>query len=307
MKKWIAAGLVSSLAFGVMQTSIVEASSSSKEVAKLKKEKAALQKQLADEKKKTKKSENAYKTLQGQHTSLSKSYKSLDTKYKNLQIENEGNKKKIKELSTGYRLLASSKSLVTDGAVVTGKYKNTESLLMFGKTPYVPLQLLADLSGLPLIETSTAYEVGTPLSGTSLSSIHIGASTFGAIEKNQSILVTGKLNNQNLILSGYSSELDDNFATFSLDRKYKKLSGQLSLLTEESLGENPNDLYNAEPGDEMTFVFSDNNGKELGRYEVVYGEDPIEFEIDVTNVTNLRVFEEGDDTVTTLISPVLTK
>ncbi|MGL6103977.1 MAG: hypothetical protein ACRC00_12485, partial [Exiguobacterium acetylicum] len=274
MKKWIAAGLVSSLAFGVMQTSIVEASSSSKEVAKLKKEKAALQKQLADEKKKTKKSENAYKTLQGQHTSLSKSYKSLDTKYKNLQIENEGNKKKIKELSTGYRLLASSKSLVTDGAVVTGKYKNTESLLMLGKTPYVPLQLLADLSGLPLIETSTAYEVGTPLSGTSLSSIHIASSSFESIEKNQSILANGKLNNQNVILSGF---FNDEYATFSLDRKYKKLSGQLSLLTEQALTKSSSDLNYASPEDEMTLVFSDNNGKELGRYDVVYGADEIDF------------------------------
>lgn len=304
MKKWIAAGLVSSLAFGVMQTSIVEASSSSKEVAKLKKEKAALQKQLADEKKKTKKSENAYKTLQGQHTSLSKSYKSLDTKYKNLQIENEGNKKKIKELSTGYRLLASSKSLVTDGAVVTGKYKNTESLLMLGKTPYVPLQLLADLSGLPLIETSTAYEVGTPLSGTSLSSIHNGASSFDWIENNQSILVNGKLNNQNVILSGF---FNDEFATFSLNRKYKKLTGQLSLLTEESLTKSSSRLSHAYPDDKMTLVFSDNNGKELGRYDVVYGDDPIDFDVDVTGVTNLRVTAEGNNTVTTLISPVLTK
>lgn len=304
MKKWIAAGLVSSLAFGVMQTSIVEASSTSKEVAKLKKEKAALQKQLADEKKKTKKSENAYKTLQGQHTSLSKSYKSLDTKYKNLQIENEGNKKKIKELSTGYRLLASSKSLVTDGAVVTGKYKNTESLLMLGKTPYVPLQLLADLSGLPLIETSTAYEVGTPLSGTSLSSIHIASSSFESIEKNQSILANGKLNNQNVILSGF---FNDEYATFSLDRKYKKLSGQLSLLTEQALTKSSSDLNYASPEDEMTLVFSDNNGKELGRYDVVYGADEIDFDIDVTGVTNLRVTAEGNSTVTTLISPVLTK
>lgn len=304
MKKWIAAGLVSSLAFGVMQTSIVEASSSSKEVAKLKKEKAALQKQLADEKKKTKKSENAYKTLQGQHTSLSKSYKSLDTKYKNLQIENEGNKKKIKELSTGYRLLASSKSLVTDGAVVTGKYKNTESLLMLGKTPYVPLQLLADLSGLPLIETSTAYEVGTPLSGTSLSSIHIASSSFESIEKNQSILANGKLNNQNVILSGF---FNDEYATFSLDRKYKKLSGQLSLLTEQALTKSSSDLKYASPEDEMTLVFSDNNGKELGRYDVVYGADEIDFDIDVTGVANLRVTAEGNSTVTTLISPVLTK
>ncbi|MFP7279317.1 hypothetical protein SFC11_08130 [Exiguobacterium indicum] len=304
MKKWIAAGLVSSLAFGVMQTSIVEASSSSKEVAKLKKEKAALQKQLADEKKKTKKSENSYKTLQGQHTSLSKSYKSLDTKYKNLQIENEGNKKKIKELSTGYRLLASSKSLVTDGAVVTGKYKNTESLLMLGKTPYVPLQLLADLSGLPLIETSTAYEVGTPLSGTSLSSIHNGASSFDWIENNQSILVNGKLNNQNVILSGF---FNDEFATFSLNRKYKKLTGQLSLLTEESLTKSSSRLSHAYPDDKMTLVFSDNNGKELGRYDVVYGDDPIDFDVDVTGVTNLRVTAEGNNTVTTLISPVLTK
>ncbi|KTR58758.1 hypothetical protein RSA42_14330 [Exiguobacterium indicum] len=304
MKKWIAAGLVSSLAFGVMQTSIVEASSSSKEVAKLKKEKAALQKQLADEKKKTKKSENAYKTLQGQHTSLSKSYKSLDTKYKNLQIENEGNKKKIKELSTGYRLLASSKSLVTDGAVVTGKYKNTESLLMLGKTPYVPLQLLADLSGLPLIETSTAYEIGTPLSGTSLSSIHNGASSFDWIENNQSILVNGKLNNQNVILSGF---FNDEFATFSLNRKYKKLTGQLSLLTEESLTKSSSRLSHAYPDDKMTLVFSDNNGKELGRYDVVYGDDPIDFDVDVTGVTNLRVTAEGNNTVTTLISPVLTK
>lgn len=304
MKKWIAVGLVSSLAFGVMQTSIVEASSSSKEVAKLKKEKAALQKQLADEKKKTKKSENAYKTLQGQHTSLSKSYKSLDTKYKNLQIENEGNKKKIKELSTGYRLLASSKSLVTDGTVVTGKYKNTESLLMLGKTPYVPLQLLADLSGLPLIETSTAYEVGTPLSGTSLSSIHNGASSFDWIENNQSILVNGKLNNQNVILSGF---FNDEFATFSLNRKYKKLTGQLSLLTEESLTKSSSRLSHAYPDDKMTLVFSDNNGKELGRYDVVYGDDPIDFDVDVTGVTNLRVTAEGNNTVTTLISPVLTK
>ncbi|WP_290719339.1 MULTISPECIES: hypothetical protein [Exiguobacterium] len=304
MKKWIAAGLVSSLAFGVMQTSIVEASSTSKEVAKLKKEKAALQKQLADEKKKTKKSENAYKTLQGQHTSLSKSYKSLDTKYKNLQIENEGNKKKIKELSTGYRLLASSKSLVTDGAVVTGKYKNTESLLMLGKTPYVPLQLLADLSGLPLIETSTAYEVGTPLSGTSLSSIHIASSSFESIEKNQSILANGKLNNQNVILSGF---FNDEYATFSLDRKYKKLSGQLSLLTEQALTKSSSDLNYATPEDEMTLVFSDNNGKELGRYDVVYGADEIDFDIDVTGVANLRVTAEGNSTVTTLISPVLTK
>ncbi|MGN7854036.1 hypothetical protein [Exiguobacterium sp. 22311] len=304
MKKWIAAGLVSSLAFGVMQTSIVEASSSSKEVAKLKKEKAALQKQLADQKKKTKKSENAYKTLQGQHTSLSKSYKSLDTKYKNLQIENEGNKKKIKELSTGYRLLASSKSLVTDGAVVTGKYKNTESLLMLGKTPYVPLQLLADLSGLPLIETSTAYEVGTPLSGTSLSSIHIASSSFESIEKNQSILANGKLNNQNVILSGF---FNDEYATFSLDRKYKKLSGQLSLLTEQALTKSSSDLNYASPEDEMTLVFSDNNGKELGRYDVVYGADEIDFDIDVTGVANLRVTAEGNSTVTTLISPVLTK
>jgi len=304
LKKWIAAGLVSSLAFGVMQTSIVEASSTSKEVAKLKKEKAALQKQLADEKKKTKKSENAYKTLQGQHTSLSKSYKSLDTKYKNLQIENEGNKKKIKELSTGYRLLASSKSLVTDGAVVTGKYKNTESLLMLGKTPYVPLQLLADLSGLPLIETSTAYEVGTPLSGTSLSSIHIASSSFESIEKNQSILANGKLNNQNVILSGF---FNDEYATFSLDRKYKKLSGQLSLLTEQALTKSSSDLNYASPEDEMTLVFSDNNGKELGRYDVVYGADEIDFDIDVTGVTNLRVTAEGNSTVTTLISPVLTK
>lgn len=304
MKKWIAAGLVSSLAFGVMQTSIVEASSSSKEVAKLKKEKAALQKQLADEKKKTKKSENAYKMLQGQHTSLSKSYKSLDTKYKNLQIENEGNKKKIKELSTGYRLLASSKSLVTDGAVVTGKYKNTESLLMLGKTPYVPLQLLADLSGLPLIETSTAYEVGTPLSGTSLSSIHNGASSFDWIENNQSILVNGKLNNQNVILSGF---FNDEFATFSLNRKYKKLTGQLSLLTEESLTKSSSHLSHAYPDDKMTLVFSDNNGKELGRYDVAYGDDPIDFDVDVTGVTNLRVTAEGNNTVTTLISPVLTK
>jgi len=304
LKKWIAAGLVSSLAFGVMQTSIVEASSSSKEVAKLKKEKAALQKQLADEKKKTKKSENAYKTLQGQHTSLSKSYKSLDTKYKNLQIENEGNKKKIKELSTGYRLLASSKSLVTDGAVVTGKYKNTESLLMLGKTPYVPLQLLADLSGLPLIETSTAYEVGTPLSGTSLSSIHIASSSFESIEKNQSILANGKLNNQNVILSGF---FNDEYATFSLDRKYKKLSGQLSLLTEQALTKSSSDLNYASPEDEMTLVFSDNNGKELGRYDVVYGADEIDFDIDVTGVANLRVTAEGNSTVTTLISPVLTK
>ncbi|MDT0173822.1 hypothetical protein Q9R23_12665 [Exiguobacterium sp. BRG2] len=304
MKKWIAAGLVSSLAFGVMQTSIVEASSTSKEVAKLKKEKAALQKQLADEKKKTKKSENAYKTLQGQHTSLSKSYKSLDTKYKNLQIENEGNKKKIKELSTGYRLLASSKSLVTDGAVVTGKYKNTESLLMLGKTPYVPLQLLADLSGLPLIETSTAYEVGTPLSGTSLSSIHIASSSFESIEKNQSILANGKLNNQNVILSGF---FNDEYATFSLDRKYKKLSGQLSLLTEQALTKSSSDLNYASPEDEMTLVFSDNNGKELGRYDVVYGADEIDFDIDVTGVANLRVTAEGNSTVTTLISPVLTK
>ncbi len=304
MKKWIAAGLVSSLAFGVMQTSIVEASSTSKEVAKLKKEKAALQKQLADEKKKTKKSENAYKTLQGQHTSLSKSYKSLDTKYKNLQIENEGNKKKNKELSTGYRLLASSKSLVTDGAVVTGKYKNTESLLMLGKTPYVPLQLLADLSGLPLIETSTAYEVGTPLSGTSLSSIHIASSSFESIEKNQSILANGKLNNQNVILSGF---FNDEYATFSLDRKYKKLSGQLSLLTEQALTKSSSDLKYASPEDEMTLVFSDNNGKELGRYDVVYGADEIDFDIDVTGVANLRVTAEGNSTVTTLISPVLTK
>lgn len=304
MKKWIAAGLVSSLAFGVMQTSIVEASSTSKEVAKLKKEKATLQKQLADEKKKTKKSENAYKTLQGQHTSLSKSYKSLDTKYKNLQIENEGNKKKIKELSTGYRLLASSKSLVTDGAVVTGKYKNTESLLMLGKTPYVPLQLLADLSGLPLIETSTAYEVGTPLSGTSLSSIHIASSSFESIEKNQSILANGKLNNQNVILSGF---FNDEYATFSLDRKYKKLSGQLSLLTEQALTKSSSDLNYATPEDEMTLVFSDNNGKELGRYDVVYGADEIDFDIDVTGVANLRVTAEGNSTVTTLISPVLTK
>jgi len=304
LKKWIAAGLVSSLAFGVMQTSIVEASSTSKEVAKLKKEKAALQKQLADEKKKTKKSENAYKTLQGQHTSLSKSYKSLDTKYKNLQIENEGNKKKIKELSTGYRLLASSKSLVTDGAVVTGKYKNTESLLMLGKTPYVPLQLLADLSGLPLIETSTAYEVGTPLSGTSLSSIHIASSSFESIEKNQSILANGKLNNQNVILSGF---FNDEYATFSLDRKYKKLSGQLSLLTEQALTKSSSDLKYASPEDEMTLVFSDNNGKELGRYDVVYGADEIDFDIDVTGVANLRVTAEGNSTVTTLISPVLTK
>lgn len=304
MKKWIAAGLVSSLAFGVMQTSIVEASSTSKEVAKLKKEKAALQKQLADEKKKTKKSENAYKTLQGQHTSLSKSYKSLDTKYKNLQIENEGNKKKIKELSTGYRLLASSKSLVTDGAVVTGKYKNTESLLFLGKTPYVPLQLLADLSGLPLIETSTAYEVGTPLSGTSLSSIHIASSSFESIEKNQSILANGKLNNQNVILSGF---FNDEYATFSLDRKYKKLSGQLSLLTEQALTKSSSDLNYASPEDEMTLVFSDNNGKELGRYDVVYGADEIDFDIDVTGVANLRVTAEGNSTVTTLISPVLTK
>ena len=304
MKKWIAAGLVSSLAFGVMQTSIVEASSTSKEVAKLIKEKAALQKQLADEKKKTKKSENAYKTLQGQHTSLSKSYKSLDTKYKNLQIENEGNKKKIKELSTGYRLLASSKSLVTDGAVVTGKYKNTESLLMLGKTPYVPLQLLADLSGLPLIETSTAYEVGTPLSGTSLSSIHIASSSFESIEKNQSILANGKLNNQNVILSGF---FNDEYATFSLDRKYKKLSGQLSLLTEQALTKSSSDLNYASPEDEMTLVFSDNNGKELGRYDVVYGADEIDFDIDVTGVANLRVTAEGNSTVTTLISPVLTK
>lgn len=304
MKKWIAAGLVSSLAFGVMQTSIVEASSTSKEVTKLKKEKATLQKQLADEKKKTKKSENAYKTLQGQHTSLSKSYKSLDTKYKNLQIENEGNKKKIKELSTGYRLLASSKSLVTDGAVVTGKYKNTESLLMLGKTPYVPLQLLADLSGLPLIETSTAYEVGTPLSGTSLSSIHIASSSFESIEKNQSILANGKLNNQNVILSGF---FNDEYATFSLDRKYKKLSGQLSLLTEQALTKSSSDLNYASPEDEMTLVFSDNNGKELGRYDVVYGADEIDFDIDVTGVANLRVTAEGNSTVTTLISPVLTK
>jgi len=304
LKKWIAAGLVSSLAFGVMQTSIVEASSTSKEVAKLKKEKAALQKQLADEKKKTKKSENAYKTLQGQHTSLSKSYKSLDTKYKNLQIENEGNKKKNKELSTGYRLLASSKSLVTDGAVVTGKYKNTESLLMLGKTPYVPLQLLADLSGLPLIETSTAYEVGTPLSGTSLSSIHIASSSFESIEKNQSILANGKLNNQNVILSGF---FNDEYATFSLDRKYKKLSGQLSLLTEQALTKSSSDLKYASPEDEMTLVFSDNNGKELGRYDVVYGADEIDFDIDVTGVANLRVTAEGNSTVTTLISPVLTK
>lgn len=304
MKKWIAAGLVSSLAFGVMQTSIVEASSSSKEVAKLKKEKATLQKKLADEKKKTKKSENAYKTLQGQHTSLSKSYKSLDTKYKNLQIENEGNKKKVKELSTGYRLLASSKSLVTDGAVVTGKYKNTESLLMLGKTPYVPLQLLADLSGLPLIETSTAYEVGTPLSGTSLSSIHIAASSFGSIEKNQSILVNGKLNNQNVILSGF---YNDEYATFSLDQKYKKLTGKLSLLTEQALTKSSNHLSHAYPDDEMTLVFSDNNGKELGRYDVIYGDDPIDFDVDVTGVTNLRVTAEGNNTVTTLVSPVLTK
>ena len=304
MKKWIAAGLVSSLAFGVMQTSIVEASSSSKEVAKLKKEKAVLQKQLADEKKKTKKSENAYKTLQGQHTSLSKSYKSLDTKYKNLQIENEGNKKKVKELSTGYRLLTSSKSLVTDGSVVTGKYKNTESLLMLGKTPYVPLQLLADLSGLSLIETSTAYEVGTPLSGTSLSSIHIASSSFESIEKNQSILVNGKLNNQNVILSGF---YNDEYATFSLDQKYKKLTGKVSLLTEQALTKSSNHLSHAYPDDEMTLVFSDNNGKELGRYDIVYGDDPIDFNVDVTGVTNLRVTAEGNNTVTTIISPVLTK
>lgn len=304
MKKWIAAGLVSSLAFGVMQTSIVEANSSSKEVAKLNKEKASLQKQLADEKKKTKKSENAYKTLQGQHTSLSKSYKSLDTKYKNLQIENEGNKKKVKELSTGYRLLTSSKSLVTDGSVVTGKYKNTESLLMLGKTPYVPLQLLADLSGLPLIETSTAYEVGTPLSGTSLSSIHIASSSFESIEKNQSILVNGKLNNQNVILSGF---YNDEYATFSLDQKYKKLTGKVSLLTEQALTKSSNHLSHAYPDDEMTLVFSDNNGKELGRYDIVYGDDPIDFNVDVTGVTNLRVTAEGNNTVTTIISPVLTK
>jgi hypothetical protein len=304
LKKWIAAGLLSSLAFGGMQTSIVETSSSSKELAKLKKEIAALQKQLADEKKKTKKSENAYKTLQGQHTSLLKSYKSLDTKYENLQIENEGKKKKIKELSTGYRLLASSKSLVTDGAVVTGNYNNTEGLLMLGKTPYVPLQLLADLSGLPLIETSTAYEVGTPLSGTSLSSIPNGASSFDWIENNQTILVNGKLNNQNVILSGF---FNDEFATFSLNHKYKKVTGQLSPLTEVSVTKSSSHLSHAYPDDNMTLVFSDNNGKELGRYDVVYGDDPTDFDADLTGVTNLRVTAEGNNTVTTLISPVLTK
>jgi len=302
MNKWIIASLASSLIFGVMQTSTVEASS--KEVSKLKKEKATLQKQLNDEKKKTKKSETEYKTLQGQYENLSKSYKSLDSKYKKIQIENESNKKKVKELSVGYRLLTSSKSLVSDGVKVDGKYDGKESLLMFGKTAYVPLQLFANISGLPLKETTSSFEFGTPASGTPLSAVHMSASSFNHVYQNEPITIMGKLNNQSILLEGY---WPNEFATFSLNSNYKKLKGQLSLLTEEALSDNPKYLAYAQTDDETNIVFSDNNGKELGRYNLVFGADPIDFEIDVTNVKGLRVTAEGKSTVSTIISPILTK
>ncbi|WP_214811181.1 hypothetical protein [Exiguobacterium sp. s127] len=51
-------------------------------------------------------------------------------------------------------------------------------------------------------------------------------------------------------------------------------------------------------------MFSDNNGKELDRYTIIFGADPVDFEI---NVKGLRVTAEGLDTVSTVISPVLTK
>ncbi|WP_214893523.1 hypothetical protein [Exiguobacterium sp. H66] len=54
-------------------------------------------------------------------------------------------------------------------------------------------------------------------------------------------------------------------------------------------------------------MLSDNNGKELGRYTNIFGADPVDFEINVTNVKGLRVTAEGLDTVSTVISPVLTK
>lgn len=304
MKKIIVAGLVSTFALSVIQLSPVEASSSSKEIAKLKKEKATLQKQLTDAKKKTKKSESAYKTLQGKHTNLTKSYKSLDAKYKKLQLENAANQKKVKELSVGYRLLTSSKSLIADGVKLNGKYNDMESLLMLGKTAYVPLRLLADITGNPLKETTTSFEFGTPVFGTPLSTVHMSASSFNHVYRNEPIMVMGKLNNQNIVLEGY---FKNEFATFSLDGNYKKLSGQLSLLTEEALSDNPNYIDYANPDDKTTIVFSDNKGKELGRYTIIFGADPVDFEINVTNVKGLRVTAEGLDTVSTVISPVLTK
>lgn len=296
--------LMSTLAGVIGATTIlhpVDAASDKDQISKLKKEKAALQKEV-----KTLKSQKA--KLYSDHKSLKSKYSKLDKSYQAVSKENKLLKDKVKTLSQGYQLLETKKQLLWNGDLVNKSYKATPSLLLLKNTPYIPLDLAARLNNLPLKSTSSSFELGVPKNGVSLSTLKHEKSSFENVLYNRTIEVRGKTSVSNIIFDQYNvlSSLDpsaiyylnNNFTTFETD----------VLVTPTDVA-NKLSLYGRN-GHSLTFKILDAKTKKiLAEYDLIHDEDPVHIKLDVRGVDGIQFMIDStyESSSATLSNPLLTK
>lgn len=295
--------LMSTLAGVIGATTIlhpVDAASDKNQISKLKKEKAALQKEV-----KTLKSQKA--KLYSDHESLKSKYSKLDKSYQAVLKENKLLKDKVKTLSQGYQLLETKKQFLWNGDLVNKSYKSTPSLLLLKNTPYIPLDLAARLNNLPLKSTSSSFELGIPKNGVSLSTLKHEKSSFDNVLYNYTMEVRGKTSVSNIIFD-QSNAFDsrnksalyylNNFTTFETDVLVtpKDVATKLSLS-----GRN---------GNSLTFKISDVKTKKiLAEYKLNHDEDPVHIKLDVRGIDGLQFTIDSpyESSSATLSNPLLTK
>ena len=286
--------LMSTLAGVIGATTIlhpVDAASDKDQINKLKKEKAALQKEV-----KTLKTQKA--KLYSEHKSLKSKYSKLDKSHQSVLKENKLLKDKVKTLSQGYQLLETKKQLLWNGDLVNKSYKSTPSLLLLKNTPYIPLVLAAKLNNLPLKFTSKSFELGIPKNGVSLSTLKHEKTTFSRVINNQTIEVGGKTSISNVIFDKFE---DNEFAMYYLNGQFNTFEADV-LVTPISVAKKL-DLY-GKTGVGMTLKILDSKtNKVLGSYVLEYGEDPVHVKLNINKLNGIKfLLTDADGTSSATLS-----
>ena len=292
--------LMSTLAGVIGATTIlhpVDAATDKDQINKLKKEKAALQKEV-----KTLKSQKA--KLYSDHKSLKSKYSKLEKSHQAVSKENKLLKDKVKTLSQGYQLLEAKQQLLWNGDLVNKSYKSTPSLLLLKNTPYIPLDLAAKLNNLPLKSTSKSFELGIPKNGVSLSTFRHEKSSFESILYNQIMEVKGKTSVSNII---FDQNMYESSAIYYLNNKFTTLETDL-LVTPKDVADRLN--INGWDGMSVTFKIIDTKtNKILAKYELIHDEEPVHIKLDVKGVDGIKFMIDtfGQSSSATLSNPLLTK
>lgn len=292
--------LMSTLAGVIGATTLlhpVDAASSKDQINKLKKEKAALQKEV-----KALKSQKA--ELYADHRNLKSKYSKLDKNYQAVLKENKSLKSKVKSLSQGYQLLETKKQLLWNGDVMSKSYKSTPSLLLLKNTPYIPLSLAASFNNLPLKSTSNSFELGIPKDGVGLSTIKHEKTSFDTVLYDHIMQVGGKLSISNVIFYSYSQFdesalyfLNDKFSTFETD----------VLVTPEDVASELDFESETNP---LTLKIKDTkSNKILGEYDLTHDEAPVHIKLDVRGVDGIQFIVNSKiaGVSATLSNPLFTK